>query len=45
MREAQESSNPIRPRISKSRDGVLKGIEEEKLENIKETKGTNSEEQ
>ena len=32
MREAQESSNPIRPRISKSSDGGLKGIEEEKLE-------------
>ena len=39
MRETQESSNPIRPRISKSSDGGLKGIEEEKLEKERNTKG------
>ena len=41
MRETQESSNPIRPRIPKSSDGGLKGIEEEQLEKDKKENNTN----
>ena len=44
MRETQESSNPIRPRISKSSDGGLKGIEEGKLEKDKKEKEKNEDE-